>query len=44
MVLKKSYPMEPIKESDKEAYKAGMRSDEIVICYILTSMNNVLQQ
>ena len=46
IVFTRSYPIEPIEESDKddkEAYKAWMRSDEIAICYILASMNNVLQ-
>ena len=47
MVLTKPCPIEPIEESDKkdkEAYKTWMRSDEIARCYILASMNNVLQQ
>ena len=47
MVLIKPCPIEPIEESDKEdkeAYKTWMRSDEIARCYILASMNNVLQQ
>ena len=47
IVLTKPYPIEPIEEldkEDKEAYKAWMRSDEIMRCYILGSMNNVLQQ
>ena len=46
MVLTKPCPIEPIEESDKEdkeADKAWIRSDEITRCYILTSMNNVLQ-
>ena len=47
MVLIKPCPIELIEESDKEekkAYKTWMRSDEIARCYILASMNNVLQQ
>ena len=46
MVLTKPYPIEPTEEldkEDKEAYKTWMRSDEIARCYILASMNNVLQ-
>ena len=46
-VLTKLCPIEPIEESnkeDKEAYKTWMRSDKIARCYILASMNNVLQQ
>ena len=46
MVLTKPCPIEPIEESDKkdkEAYKTLMQSDEIAKCYIIASMNNVLQ-
>ena len=46
IVLTKPYLIEPIEESDKEdkeAYKAWMWSNEIVRCYILASMNNVLE-
>ena len=46
IVLTKPCPNEPIEESDKEdkeAYKTWMRSDEIARCYILASMNKVLQ-
>ena len=47
MVLTKPCPSESIEESDKEdkeAYKAWLRSEEIARCYILASINNVLQQ
>ena len=47
IVLTKPYPIDQNEESDKEdkeAFKAWMRFDEIARCYILASMNNVLQQ
>ena len=46
MILTKLYPIDSIEELDneekKKAYKACIRSDEIVRYYILASMSNVL--
>ena len=43
IVFTKPCPIEPIEVSDKEAYKAWIKFDEIARYYILTLMNNVLQ-
>ena len=44
MILNKPCPIKPIEELNKEAYKAWIRFNKIARCYILASMNNVLQQ
>ena len=37
-------PSDDSTQEEKDAYKAWLRSDEVARCYILASVNNVLQQ